>query len=87
MEIYTRIFYKITSTFDEIFAQSQLDKKRLEFLTKRKINFIGNLKFSSIEKINDEIELIKFKKKINNFQVINVCKYSRMVKKKFLLTL
>ena len=63
-------FTKITSTFDEIFAQSQLDKKRLEFLTKRKINFIGNLKLSSIEKSNDKIELNKFQKKINDYQII-----------------
>ena len=59
-------FIKITSTFDEIFAQSQLDKKRLEFLTKRKINFTGNLKLSSIEKLNDKIEFNKLQKKIND---------------------
>ena len=63
-------FIKITSAFDEIYAQSQLDKKRLEFLTKRKINFIGNLKLSSIEKSNDKIELNKFQKKINDYQII-----------------
>ena len=45
-----QFFKKITSTFEEIFAQSDLDKQRLEFLTKRKINFIGNLKLSSMEK-------------------------------------
>ena len=63
-------FIKITNTFDEIFAQSQLDKKRLEFLTKRKITFIGNLKLSSIEKINNEIEFTKLQKKINKYQVL-----------------
>ncbi len=65
-----KFFIKITNTFDEIFAQSQLDKKRLEFLTKRKINFIGNLKLSSIEKMNEEIEFIKLQKKINKYQVL-----------------
>ena len=63
-------FINITNTFDEIFAQSQLDKKRLEFLTKRKINFIGNLKFSLIEKLNEGIEFSKLQKKLNNYQII-----------------
>ena len=65
-------FKKITYTFDEIFAQSQLDKQRLEFLTKRKINFIGNLKLSSIEKLNDKIEFTKIQKKINNNKVLMI---------------
>ena len=52
---YIKFFFKnITSTFDEIFAQSLLDKKRLEILTKRKINYIGNLKLASIEKEDDK---------------------------------
>ena len=63
-------FIKITNAFDEIFAQSLLDKKRLEFLTQREIKFIGNLKLSSIEKLNDNTELNIFQKKINNYNII-----------------
>jgi len=63
-------FKKITNTFDEIFAQSHLDKKRLEFLTKRKVKYIGNLKLSSIEELNDKKELNNFQKKINGYNVI-----------------
>ena len=38
------------STFDAIYAQSPLDKKRIEFLTNREVNYIGNLKLSSVGK-------------------------------------
>ena len=63
-------FTKITSAFDEIFAQSPLDKERLEILTQREIKFIGNLKLSSIEKLKDNTELNFFQKKVNNFNII-----------------
>ena len=46
-----KFFYKqITDSFSEIFAQSEIDKKRISELTKREIKFIGNLKFASLNK-------------------------------------
>ena len=61
---FKNLFVDITNTFDEIFAQSQLDKKRLELLTNRKINFIGNLKLSSLKKLSKKNEFKKLQKKI-----------------------
>ena len=45
--LYKKIYKEMTNCFLEIYAQSELDKKRVEILTNRKINFIGNLKLSS----------------------------------------
>ena len=68
---FIKFFYKnIVSTFDEIFAQSPLDKKRIEFLTNRKVNYIGNLKLSSIEKNNTNIFSNNFKSHLNNFNIL-----------------
>ena len=56
-------FYNnLLNCFDEIFAQSKLDQERIKILSKRKINFIGNLKFTSLNKksnyLIDEIDEI-----------------------------
>ena len=65
-----RSFYKtMTDCFSEIFAQSKLDKERIEYLTKRKIKFIGNLKFSSKFKI-DSIKINNFIKDIQNKKIL-----------------
>ena len=59
-------FYKqITDCFSDIFAQSELDKKRIEKLTNRKIKYIGNLKLSSLiiyKNIDQDNILFKSKK-------------------------
>ncbi len=61
-----KFFYKqMTECFSEIFAQSQLDKERINILTNRNIKFIGNLKLSSgsnFQKINLDKKLINFQK-------------------------
>ena len=68
---YIKEFFKdITNTFDDIFAQSVLDKKRLELLTRRKINFSGNLKLAIVEKLNNKIVLEKYKKKLNGYKIL-----------------
>ena len=68
---FIKFFYKnIVSTFDEIFAQSPLDKKRIEFLTNRKVNYIGNLKLSLIEKKTTNISSNNFKTNLNNFNIL-----------------
>ena len=44
-------FYKQTlGCFSEIFAQSQIDQKRIMSLIKREVKFIGNLKLASLKK-------------------------------------
>ena len=66
-----KFFYKkIVSTFDEIFAQSPIDKKRIEFLTNREVNYIGNLKLSSIDKNNTNIFSNNLKNNLNNYNVL-----------------
>ena len=53
-----KFFYKeITDCFSDIFAQSELDKYRIEYLTNRKIKFIGNLKLATIN--NNKIPIIR----------------------------
>ena len=59
-------FYKnILSSFDEVLAQSELDQKRVEKVTKRKIKFIGNLKLASLNFETKNDNKAKFKKGIN----------------------
>jgi len=49
-----KFFYRqMTDCFSEIFAQSQIDKNRIQQLAQREIKFIGNLKLSSINNHND----------------------------------
>ena len=44
-------FYKQTlECFSDIFAQSQIDQKRIATLIKREVKFIGNLKLASLKK-------------------------------------
>jgi 3-deoxy-D-manno-octulosonic-acid transferase len=44
-------FYKqALECFSEIYAQSQIDQKRIEILIKREVKFIGNLKLASLKK-------------------------------------
>ena len=44
-------FYKQTlECFSEIYAQSQIDQKRIASLIKREVKFIGNLKLASLKK-------------------------------------
>ena len=61
-----KFFYKqMTDCFAEIFAQSPLDKLRIEKLTNRDVKYIGNLKFSSKFNNNNKIldvEILKSSK-------------------------
>ena len=59
-----KFFYKqMTDCFAEIFAQSQLDKLRIEKLTNRNVKYIGNLKLSTKSNVhnkkNSNIEILK----------------------------
>jgi len=68
---YIKFFYtNITNTFNEIFSQSLLDKKRLEILTKRKINYIGNLKLASIEKSYDKEKIKDLRAKLSDYKIL-----------------
>ncbi len=68
---FIKFFYKnIVSSFDEIFAQSPLDKKRIEFLSNRNVNYIGNLKLSSIDKNNIKTDSSDFLNNLNDFKVL-----------------
>ena len=59
-------FYdNLLSSFSEIFVQSELDKKRVVEITDRKINFIGNLKLTPLNKSRKTNELIKKNNKTN----------------------
>tara|TARA_Y100000590_G_scaffold421895_1_gene526047 strand:- start:42 stop:1295 length:1254 start_codon:yes stop_codon:yes gene_type:complete len=50
-----KFFYKqMTDSFSEICAQSEIDKKRIEKLTNRKIKFIGNMKLSVTSEIDNK---------------------------------
>ena len=62
----------------------KLDKKRLEFLTKRKINFIGNLKLSSMEKANNNKELKFLHKKFFRKKIIMFASTHEGEEKKFI---
>ena len=54
-------FYtKLLDSFDEVLAQSELDQKRVEKITKRKIRFIGNLKLASHNSISQNNIKTKF---------------------------
>ena len=67
---YIKSFYKnIVSVFDKIFAQSPLDKKRIEFLANREVNYIGNLKLSSIKK-NPNVSSNNFNSNLNNYNTL-----------------
>ncbi|PPR46733.1 MAG: 3-deoxy-D-manno-octulosonic acid transferase [Alphaproteobacteria bacterium MarineAlpha5_Bin9] len=61
-KFFKSFFTSILSSFEEIYAQSILDKERIEFLSKRKIKFMGNLKLSFIEKKN-ELNISQYVKK------------------------
>ena len=50
------IYREITDCFSEIFAQSQIDRDRIKYLTKREVKFIGNLKLSTINEQTDPKE-------------------------------
>ena len=52
-----RFFYKqLFKSVDKIFAQSDIDKKRLEELGASNIEVIGNIKLASLPKISKELE-------------------------------
>ena len=68
---YLKAFFKnITDTFDEIYAQSLLDKQRLELLTRRKINYFGNLKLTTIEKYNNKEKINLLKNKLLGSKIL-----------------
>ncbi|MDB2405447.1 lipid IV(A) 3-deoxy-D-manno-octulosonic acid transferase [Arcobacteraceae bacterium] len=55
-----RFFYKqLFKSVDKIFAQSDIDKKRLEILGASNIEVIGNIKLASLPKISKELEKAK----------------------------
>ena len=62
-------FYKQTlECFSDIFAQSQIDQKRIATLIKREVQFIGNLKLASLKKTlleNQNPNFILNKKPLN----------------------
>ena len=62
-------FYKQTlECFSDIFAQSQIDQKRIATLIKREVKFIGNLKLASLKKTlleNQNPNFILNKKPLN----------------------
>ena len=63
------IYNQMISCFSEIFAQSELDKYRIEYLTNRKIKFIGNLKLATIN--NNKIPKTKINSKsFNKFKIL-----------------
>ena len=69
--LYFDNFYKnMINTFDEIFAQSPLDKKRIEKLIHRKINYIGNLKLSLLEQNKQEVLLNDINRYLNKYKII-----------------
>ena len=69
--LYFDNFYKnMINTFDEIFAQSPLDKKRIEKLIQRKINYIGNLKLSLLEQNKQEVLLNDINRYLNKYKII-----------------
>ena len=64
-------FYdKLLNSFNEVFVQSEADKKRISILTKKEMKYIGNLK------------LITSKQKINEKNLFNIKKESHL---KFLM--
>jgi len=53
---------KIISCFSEIYAQSKMDQKRIQLLTKKKIKYVGNLKFLTTNDVllkNNPVRLFK----------------------------
>lgn len=69
-KFFKRFFTIITEVFEEIFAQSQNDKIRLEYLTRRKIKYIGNLKLAYTEKIKEKINVDTKYKLLKNYKII-----------------
>ncbi len=64
-----KFFYKeITDCFDEITAQSEIDKDRIKQLTNRDIKYIGNLKLA--KKLKNEIIDKNYSIKNKNFTTI-----------------
>ena len=83
--LYFDNFYRnMIGTFDEIFAQSPLDKKRIEKLIQRKINYIGNLKLSMLDKNKQEVLLNDIYKFLNKYKIIMLASTHHNEEKLFL---
>ena len=64
-KILPSFYNNLLSSFDEIFAQSEIDKQRVKQITHQKINFIGNLKLISSNQILKTSEQIEINKNSN----------------------
>ena len=83
--LYFDNFYKnMINTFDEIFAQSPLDKNRSEKLIQRKLNYIGNLKLSLLEQNKQEVSLNNINKYLNKYKIIMLASTHHNEEKLFL---
>jgi len=62
-------YIQTISCFSKIYAQSKIDQDRIKLLTKRNINFIGNLKLATS---NNYIEKLDNSKLIKNENIITI---------------
>jgi 3-deoxy-D-manno-octulosonic-acid transferase len=69
-KIIPTIYSEILSSFFEIFAQSKIDQKRINFLTKRNIKYIGNLKFFKKELDPRKLKNLNYVKQDNGLTLM-----------------
>ena len=70
-------FSKILEYFDKVFAQSKHDLLEIKKLTSKKIEFIGNLKLTSLSKKINKNKIKKIQKNISNKKVILIASSHR----------
>ena len=64
-KLFPSFYNNLLDSFEEIFVQSQMDQQRIKEITQRKINFIGNLKFTSLNQNLKESQIISTNKDSN----------------------
>ena len=68
--IFKNFYNSLIDPFSNIYAQSLNDKKRIENLNKKRIEFLGNLKFSSEENKTNKILLKRRRKFFKNYKIL-----------------
>jgi len=76
-KIIKKDFSKLISYFNQVYVQSVYDLEKIKLLTNKKINFIGNLKLTSLDKDIDENKFTNIKEFINSRKTILIASTHR----------
>ena len=78
---FSSLYSELLDSFIEVFAQSKIDQRRIELLTTKKINFIGNLKFFRNQDLDEKKIIINFSKDVNNVTLMFASTHNNEEKK------